>query len=262
MTMNRKAALYARVSTLQQEQEATIESQVAALEAYAKVQSFELEAAHYFLDQAVSGTQLDRPALNRLRDLAAEGLFEVVVCLSPDRLARQFAHQWVLLEELRLAGVEVRFANQVLPADNPQGQLLLGIQGLFSEYERTMITERLRRGKLYKIRQGRLVNSVAPYGYRYIPVSEPNGGRWEVHPQEGEVVGEIYRWYTDEELTIQQIVARLNSWAGRARPRGKQWTYSTVQAILQQTAYTGQAYYNRTRKCPETVGQPKKYGWG
>jgi site-specific DNA recombinase len=258
--MNRKAALYARVSTLQQEQEATIESQVAALEAYA--QALQLEPAHYFLDQAVSGGQLDRPALNRLRDLAAEGLFAVVLCLSPDRLARQFAHQWVLLDELQRAGVEVRFVNQVLPADDPQGQLLLGIQGLFAEYERMMITERMRRGKLYKIRQGQLVNPVPPYGYRYIPVSEPNGGRWEVHPQEGQVVGEIYRWYTDEGLTLQQIVVRLNSAVEQARPRGKQWTYSTVQAILRQPGYTGRAYYNRTRRCNETVGQPRKHGRG
>jgi site-specific DNA recombinase len=260
--MNRKAALYARVSTLQQEQEATIESQVAALEAYAQAQDLQLEPPHYFLDQAVSGAQLDRPALNRLRDLAAEGGFEVVLCLSPDRLARQFAHQWVLLDELHKAGVEVRFVNQVLPADNPQGQLLLGIQGLFAEYERTMITERLRRGKLYKVRQGRLVNPVPPYGYTYIPVSQPNGGRWEVQPVEAETVRQIYQWYTGEELTIHQIVDRLHQSGGLAPARGNRWTYSTVQAILKQKAYTGQAYYNCTRKCQETVGQPRKIGRG
>ncbi len=120
------AALYARVSTLQQEQEATIESQVAAIEAFAQSHGYRLLKEFYFLDQAVSGAQLARPALDRLRDLAAEGLFEVVLCLSPDRLARQYVHQWVLLEELRQAGVTVVFVNQPAVADDAQSQAPVG----------------------------------------------------------------------------------------------------------------------------------------
>ena len=81
-------------------------------------------------------------------------MFEVVLCLCPDRLARQYAHQWVLMNELQRVGIKVLFVNQPPVGDDPQGQLLLGIQGLFAEYERAMIAERLRRGKLYRIRQG------------------------------------------------------------------------------------------------------------
>jgi site-specific DNA recombinase len=173
--MHKLAALYARVSTQQQEQEATIDSQVAAIENYAQAQGYQLSKEMYFLDQAVSGAQFDRPALNRLRDQASEGLFQVVLCLSPDRLSRQYAHQYVLLTELKRAGVEVVFVNQPPVGNDPQGQLLLGIQGLFSEYERAMITERMRRGKLYRMRQGQLHTPVAPYGYRYIPVRELDG---------------------------------------------------------------------------------------
>jgi hypothetical protein len=99
---------------------------------------------------------------------SAEGIFEVVLCMSPDRLAWQYALQWVLMDELRRAGVEVKFANHPPVADDPQGQLLLGIQGLFAEYKRAMITERLRRDKLYRVRQGWLVNPVPPYGYLYL----------------------------------------------------------------------------------------------
>ena len=103
--MSEQAAIYARVSTPQQEQEATIESQIAALEAYAREQGYRLNPDYYFLDQAVSGAKLNRPALDRLRDLAAEAAFSVVLCLSPDRLSRQYAHQWVLMDELQRAGV-------------------------------------------------------------------------------------------------------------------------------------------------------------
>jgi site-specific DNA recombinase len=261
--MQTLAALYARVSTLQQEQEATIDSQVAAIENYAQGQGYRLSKELYFLDQAVSGAQLDRSALNRLRDLAPEGMFSVVLCLSPDRLARQYAHQWVVINELQRVGVKVIFIGQPVLEENPQSQLLLGIQGLFAEYERAMITERLRRGKLYRVRQGRLVNPVAPYGYRYIPVSEPGGGQWEIEPIEAKVVKRIYQWYTQESgTTLWDIVIRLQGMGAAAPPRGRAWQFSTVQAILKQADYTGQAYYNRTQTSSEVIGRTRKIGRG
>jgi site-specific DNA recombinase len=260
--MNALVAIYARVSTLQQEQEATIESQVAELERYASEKGYRLSKECYFLDQAVSGARLARPALDRLRDLAAEGLFEVVLCLSPDRLSRQYAHQWVLIDELKRAGVRVIFVNQPVVEDNPQGQLLLGIQGLFSEYERAVIMDRLRRGKLHRVRQGALVNPVPPYGYRYIPVGEPNGGHWVENPIEGEGVRYIFHAYAERGLKIGEIADELNRNAQKMPARGLRWRYSTVQAILKQPAYTGKTHYNRTQACQDVIGQPKKHGHG
>jgi len=260
--MNQLAAVYARVSTLQQEQEATIDSQVAELEKYACEKGYRLSKEFYFLDQAVSGAQLARPALDRLRDLAAEGLFETVICLSPDRLSRQYAHLWILMDELKQVGVKVIFVNQPPVEDNPQGQLLLGIQGLFSEYERGVTADRMRRGKLHRVRRGELVNPVAPYGYRYIPVGEPNGGHWEAHPIEKEVVSQVYTLYTEKSLTMSKIAAHLNENIAKTPPRGKGWGYSSVQAILKQPAYTGETHYNRTRTCHEAIGTPRKHGRG
>lgn len=261
--METLVALYARVSTQQQEQEATIESQVAALESYAQKQGYRMSKELSFLDQAVSGAELDRPALNRLRDLAPEGLFSKVLCLSPDRLARQYAHQWVVMNELERVGVKIIFINQPQMEENPHSQLFLGIQGLFAEYERSLIKERLRRGKLHKIRQGRLVSPVAPYGYRYIPVSEADGGRWEEKPSEAQVVKQIYQWYTAEPgMTLYEIVTHLRQLGDAAPARGQKWQYSTVQSILKQQDYTGQAYYNRTRMSTEGVGRTRKIGRG
>jgi site-specific DNA recombinase len=261
--MHHLTALYARVSTLQQEQEATIESQVAALETYAQEHGYQLQTDFFFLDQGVSGAKLARPALDRLRDLATEGAFSTVLCLSPDRLARQYAHQWVLLDELQRVGVQVIFSNQPDVSQDPQGQLFLGIQGLFAEYERAMITERLRRGKLYRIRQGQLLHPNPPYGYRYIPIGEVNGGRWVINEVEAEVVRQVYDWYTaSEQLTLTKIVDQLRALGAAAPARGRQWTYSTVQAILTQPAYTGHSHYNRTVTCHDVVGQVRKWGRG
>jgi site-specific DNA recombinase len=102
-----------------------------------------------------------------------------------------------------------------------------------------------------------------PYGYRYIPVSEPGGGRWELDPVEAQVVQQIYHWYTQEaEVTIWDIVGRLNRLGPAAPPRGQAWQYSTVQSILKQLDYTGQAYYNRTKTTYDGVGRLRKIGRG
>ena len=171
------AALYARVSTTAQEEEATIDSQVAAIEGYMNQKGYELPAEFYFLDKAVSGARLERPALDRLRHLATERVLTVVVCYSPDRLARNYPHQWVVMDELQRQGVRVEFVNQPDFGDNPQAHLLLGVQGLFAEYERAMIKERLRLGRLYKIKTGQMMHNTPPYGYRYVFVSEGGGGQ-------------------------------------------------------------------------------------
>jgi site-specific DNA recombinase len=102
---------------------------------------------YVFVDERASGARLDRPALDRLRDLAADGAFEVVLVAAPDRLARQYAYQVVVLEELTRAGCEVVFLNHAF-GETPEQQMLLQIQGVFAEYERALIHERLRRGRL------------------------------------------------------------------------------------------------------------------
>ena len=175
------AALYARVSTPNQEEEATIDSQVAAVERYIGKNGYILSAENYFLDKAVSGARLERPALDRLRHLASDGLISVVVYYSPDRLARNYAHQLAIHDELQRRGVRVEFVNQPTLGDNPQAHLLLGIQGLFAEYERAIIKERLRLGRLHKLRTGQAMHAAPPYGYRYILRDEPGGGQWVIN---------------------------------------------------------------------------------
>jgi site-specific DNA recombinase len=94
-----QVALYARVSTPNQHQEGTIASQVHSLHLYIQQQGWSLFPTHEYIDEGVSGARLDRPALDRLRDGAHRGEFDAVVVLAPDRLARNYAHQWLLIEE-------------------------------------------------------------------------------------------------------------------------------------------------------------------
>ena len=129
----REAALYARVSTRKQEEEATIESQLDQLQRYVKEHELSVSEVHQYIDQAVSGKRLARPGLDRMRDAVMAGEFGVLLCLSPDRLARNLGAQQVILDELERYGVEVVFINQPQSSDEPQGKLLLGIQGVFAE---------------------------------------------------------------------------------------------------------------------------------
>src|SRR5215472_6572897 len=122
-----RAAIYARVSTDRQGRDQTIDSQLDALRRWVSSQGYELKNEHVYIDEGCSGARLDRPALDRLRDAAREGEFDVLAVYSPDRLARRYAYQVLLLEELRRAGCDVEFVHRPI-SDDPHDQLLLQIQ--------------------------------------------------------------------------------------------------------------------------------------
>jgi len=186
-------ALYARVSTHQQQQEHTIDSQVHILTHHIQQQGWTLLPDHAYLDDGMSGTRLDRPALDRLRDAAQRSEFDAVVVLSPDRFARNYAHQWLLIEEFEKLQVQVIFLHNTF-GDTPQGKLLTQMQGMIAEYERTQILERTRRGRLEKARRGEYVPwAYHCYGYRYLPRRHDSPPHVVVEPGEAEVVRHIYR---------------------------------------------------------------------
>jgi site-specific DNA recombinase len=150
----RVAAIYARVSSERQREEGTVASQLAGLRELAAERGLIVDEALVFCDQGFSGATLVRPALERLRDRAAEEAFEVLLCHCPDRLARRYAYQVLLLEELQRAGVEVVFAREPERTGSPEDELVRQFQGMIAEYERAQIGERTRRGKLHRARGG------------------------------------------------------------------------------------------------------------
>ena len=148
-----RVAIYARVSSEQQAKENTIGSQLEALQERVANDGCSLEEELRFVDEGYSGASLARPALERLRDAAYAGAFDRLYVHSPDRLARKYAYQILLVEELRRCGVELVFLNRTI-GDSPEEDLLLQMQGMISEYERAKILERSRRGKRHAARRG------------------------------------------------------------------------------------------------------------
>ncbi|MDA8185108.1 MAG: recombinase family protein [Actinomycetota bacterium] len=243
-----QVAIYARVSSEQQAEAHTIASQVAALRERVAADGFRLHTDHEFIDEGYSGASLVRPALESLRDLAVAGDIDRLYVHSPDRLARKYAYQVLLLEELRRAGVEVVFLNREL-GRTPEDDLLLQVQGMVAEYERAKILERSRRGKRHAAKEGVVsVLSCAPYGYRY--VSKQDGGgqaRFEVVLDEARVVRLIFEWVGRERVSIGEVCRRLNK-AGERTPRDKAaWSRSTIWGILRNPAYMGLAAFGKTQ---------------
>ena len=159
-----RAAIYARVSSERQAQEDTIASQVQALRARVSEEGLTLDEELCFIDDGYSGSTLVRPALERLRDQASSGAMDRLYVHSPDRLARRYAYQALLVDELQHCGVELVFLNRPL-GKGLEDDLLLQVQGIVAEYERAKILERSRRGKLHAARRGRVsVMAHAPYG--------------------------------------------------------------------------------------------------
>ena len=162
-----------------------------------------------FIDEGVSGARLDRPALDRLRDLAAEGVFEALLVTTPDRLARRYAYQVLLVEEFHRCGCDVVFVQNGLGA-SPEEQMLLQMQGVFAEYERALIQERTRRGRLYAARQGRVNWGNPPYGYTYVRKTLTTPQHLVINEAEAEVVRLIDRWCVQEQMSSYAIHQRLD----------------------------------------------------
>lgn len=240
-----KAALYVRVSTALQEQEETIASQLAALQAYAQEKGLEVPQGWVFRDEGYSGSTLDRPALDALRDLVQSGACGLILIYDPDRLARSYVHQALLLEEWQSLGVEVAFLNRPQRAQSPEERMLLQMQGVFAEYERAKILERLRRGRLHKAKQGLWVPSAPPYGYRRLPACGQAPPRLQVYEPEASIVRELFRRLVEEGRSLRSLVRWLNESSIPTAKGKKKWSPSVVGRLLTNPIYQGVAYMNR-----------------
>jgi site-specific DNA recombinase len=248
------AAIYARVSSARQKKDQTIGSQTAALRQHAGQNRLEIPKEWVFEDEGHSGATLVRPGLEALRDLAAQGLVDVVLCYSPDRLARKFAYQALLIEEFARAGVRVEFVKGPR-GDSPEDQLLVQFQGMFAEYEKAQLAERYRRGKNYRARAGSVnVLSGAPFGYRYLRKNDLAGAAYEIVQDEAVLVAEMFRRYADDGAAIADLARWLTSSGVPTRTGKDRWDRSVVWGMLRNPAYAGTAVFGKTMVVAESPG--------
>jgi site-specific DNA recombinase len=214
---------------------------------YAQQKGYSYEPGDVYTDRGYSGQRLERPGLDALRDAIWQGRYDQLVIFSPDRLARHYVHQYLLLEEFSRHGCEVLFVHHAY-GQSPEEQMLLQLQGIFSQYEHAKITERIRRGRLHQLQAGRAHYSTPPYGYVYVPQREGVPGRIEIHPAEADVVRQIFHWLVEEALSSHQLAQRLNALKIATKHDCGYWQQSVVLSLLRNPLYRGTAYFHRYRQ--------------
>lgn len=193
-----RVAVYVRVSTLRQAQAQTIEQQLQRLQAYVQDHNWTLPTDQIFRDDGYSGASLNRPGLARLREHIARGEVDRVLLTTPDRLARNYAHQVLLISEFEQAGCQVEFLDRPMNQD-PHDQLVLQIRGAVAEYERSLIAERMRRGRQQKSRAGLLLPwTRPPFGYQVDPERPRDPKGVQLDEGAAALVAEIYVYYLQE----------------------------------------------------------------
>ena len=251
-----RAGLYERVSTEQQAERYGIASQDWALKKRAQERGYSLvhdREKDAFVDDGYSGSDLERPALTRLRQAVREGRVDVMLCYDPDRLSRSLSDLLLLTDEFGQAKTRQEFITQELDA-SPEGKMFFAIRGAVAEYERAKIRERTIRGRLQKARQGKVISrAAAPFGYRFDPATSTLA----IDEEEAKVVCLAFYLYTNERLSLVRLADRLNR-MGMARPHGGQrWRSSYLGRMLRNETYAGTLWQNRwhTEKIAGKTGQ-------
>lgn len=245
---NKKVAIYARVSSQKQKEGETIDSQLSALRNFASEEGYYVPDEWVFEDNGESGATLQRSGLDGLRDLISVEPLSAVLVYSPDRLSRSYPQQLILLDEFKRQGTKAHFIKSPVEASTPEGVMFQHFQGIFAEYERALILDRSRRGRIYKAKEGNpsIIPSV-PYGYR----KEKKGDNTTmiIIENEAEIVRSIFKMYVYDELALSEISAHLTEQNIKSPTGLSRWDLSTLRKMLKNTTYTGTSYYGKTESC-------------
>jgi site-specific DNA recombinase len=225
------AILYARVSTDEQARSGySLAQQIEALRAYAAREGYEV--LEEVVDSGQSGASLERPGMDRVRDLVAAGGVSVVLAQDRDRIAREPAYHYLLRREFEEHGTKIRAMND-RGDDSPEGELTDGILDQLGKYERAKISERSRRGKLQKARSGKVVGGhPVNYGFRMNTARDA----YEVDAPKMSVVRRIFRMIGEEGLAITAVAKVLNK-EGEPGPTGGRWNTKTVRWFVLDDVY-------------------------
>jgi site-specific DNA recombinase len=243
MNPTKLIAVYARVSTTKQEEEQTIKNQLDTCKEFAQKHGYTI--VKEYTDEGWSGDLLARPALDTLRQEAKSKIWDAVLIYDPDRLARRYSYQELVMDELREGGIEVLFVTVASPK-NSEDKILHGVRGLFAEYERAKITERFRLGKVRKAKDGHLLIGHALYGYTYVPKQEQTHGYYVINEKEADVVRLIFNLVASGS-SIRNVIKELHR-LGVEPPKSTRgiWGKSTISRMLNHSGYIGEAFWGST----------------
>ncbi|GEO25568.1 putative DNA recombinase [Alicyclobacillus acidoterrestris] len=239
-----KAAVYIRVSTGAQATDGhSLDVQLEQCMEQAKRLGIAAEDVEVYREAGASGEDMDRPALTRLLDAAAEGRLSHVIVKHPDRLSRNMADKAIIVRLLKQHHIDIVFVDVPNWDQSDEAHLLFNIISSIAEYELRQIRRRTLSGKLRAAREGQIMPmGIDPYGYRY------ESGKLVIDETEAAYVRQIFAWYVDERLSMRQIARRLDECGAPTKTRkALTWSHATVAHILRNEMYVGRYTYNRRR---------------
>lgn len=244
-----RSAVYCRVSTDNQEKEGTsLQTQLENCLKYCESKDYE---PAYRFSEAFSGLKLERPELDKLRELVRNGSIDVIVCHSIDRLSRDPTHGVIITQELEKHSVKLETVTETVES-NEIGKLITYIRGFASKLEAEKIKERTTRGKRAAKEAGRIFCGAGKgvYGYDYLRrVKGERQASRVINETQAQWVRQIFDWLVTEGLTTNAIVYRLRA-LGAPTKAGGVWGKSSVQKILRNPAYAG-----NTNATPAIISQ-------
>ncbi|HWG89364.1 MAG TPA: recombinase family protein [Candidatus Thermoplasmatota archaeon] len=221
-----RAATYARVSSPKQK---TVVEQTRICRERAEERGWKV--AYVLQDQGLQGDDLERPAFQRLMDLAERHAIDVVVCWKIDRLARSLAHAVTLEETLSRHGVAIHSCTEPIDTTSPVGRFLFGNLANAAQLEKAIIRERVRMGVHSQALQGRWLQPQVPLGYR-----RTKGLYLRVVPEEATTVRAVFEVYQVHQSYAEAAAALC---AAGLTNRGKPWTGERVRQTLENEIYRG-----------------------
>ena len=249
----KRACIYSRVSTQEQAKEGTsLDSQVEFMLQWALEHGY-LVPHEYIFREECSGAVLERPRLDRVRELASQGRVEAVLVYSWDRLSRNTTHQHVLRYLL-----EEKQGIKLISVTQPDGEDMMtragrGLMAIVAEIERELIRERTMRGKRNRAKAGKLpTGGGGLYGYCY----NKETGKREINQEEAQVVKMIFHWLVYDRMSLNAICLKLMDMGIPAPKGGRAWSRGTVGRLVRRIDYTGKSFAN-TMKSVESKSHIK-----
>ncbi len=241
----KKIVIYARVSTRKQEKEETIKTQLNELHKIYK------KPIKEYIDNPGNSASLERKALRELREDARKGVFNVLAVYALDRLSREPAHQWLLMEEFKKYNIQLMVLGR--PVENtPEGEFSTMVISAAAKLEKEKIIQRMldgRRRKIYS--EGRFLGRYPRYGWDLIRKTDKRDGYWIINKEEAQNVRKIFKIFLEEQ-SIRATYKRAYALGirGRGRFYGKPTIINPqyIKTILSCEAYIGNSYYGKTVK--------------
>lgn len=242
-----KAIVYARVSTSDQVDRYSLESQVDRCVAYLQAKyGYEEDEIICLIEEGVSGDNPNRPSLQHGLFLIENGVGRKFTVLHPNRLARDLGLQTTISQRVWGAGADLEFVEMDLDKDNPESMFMYNVQGAVSAYNKQKILADTKRGRRKMVRKGKIPGLNKKFGY----IFDKDLDILVEHPEQKEtylmMIDLMLNGLNGQKMSTTMIAEEMAT-RGREAARGDHWNRSTVYRILTDESYTGRFFYGKTR---------------